>query len=318
MSSVGDLQNDGFEDFIVGAPYAGEDHQGAIFIFRGSKDFDFLGKPQIIEPKDLGISVSKGFGYSISKDKVDIDDNGANDFAIGMPFDNQAVVLRTKESIHVDVLSVLTLNNNGQNYVDPSRSNGEFKLSLVLTAKTTKRHLNGDLIADIEVAVLDSRGRPKEANLAKMLRPGNSNIAQGVVDVIILENQNNFGVTDDSLWIEPLNVKVGIKWKLSKDCSRLDCPVLDPRSTGLEKPPIILPVNLQSGCADNERCKCDLDFKKEVKDKNLVVVGANQVLTVSLSVTNDGKEPSLDTRIEFASDVKLQKPTGINCTDTTP
>ena len=99
LASIGDLQNDGFDDFIVGAPYAGENGAGKIFIFRGSPNFDFSEKPQIIEPKDLGISGSKGFGYSISKDEIDIDENGFKDFAVGNPFEGQAVILRTRESV---------------------------------------------------------------------------------------------------------------------------------------------------------------------------------------------------------------------------
>ena len=36
ISNVGDLHKDGFEDFVVGAPYAGQDHQGEIYVYRGS------------------------------------------------------------------------------------------------------------------------------------------------------------------------------------------------------------------------------------------------------------------------------------------
>ena len=43
ISNVGDLQNDGFQDFVVGAPYAGsEDGKGVVFVYRGSKNLNDL------------------------------------------------------------------------------------------------------------------------------------------------------------------------------------------------------------------------------------------------------------------------------------
>ena len=42
LANIGDLQNDGFEDFVVGSPYDGEDHTGAIYVYRGAKDFGLL------------------------------------------------------------------------------------------------------------------------------------------------------------------------------------------------------------------------------------------------------------------------------------
>ena len=35
LANVGDLQQDGFDDFVVGAPYDGPDRAGAIHIYRG-------------------------------------------------------------------------------------------------------------------------------------------------------------------------------------------------------------------------------------------------------------------------------------------
>ena len=39
LLNLGKLDGDKCEDFAVGAPYDGEDHSGAIYIYRGSKDF---------------------------------------------------------------------------------------------------------------------------------------------------------------------------------------------------------------------------------------------------------------------------------------
>ena len=60
----------------------------------------FAAEPQIIEPKVvLGLTLKPGFGYSLSKDKIDVDDNNCNDFAVGYPNSSQAVLLRSKEVV---------------------------------------------------------------------------------------------------------------------------------------------------------------------------------------------------------------------------
>ena len=41
IENLGDIHNDGFDDFVVSAPYFGDDKAGAIFIYRGNVDFNF-------------------------------------------------------------------------------------------------------------------------------------------------------------------------------------------------------------------------------------------------------------------------------------
>jgi len=64
LANLGDVDNDGFMDFAVGAPF---EQQGAIYIYKGSKDFDFTSKnilsnnPSMIFEFDflIGIQVCK-------------------------------------------------------------------------------------------------------------------------------------------------------------------------------------------------------------------------------------------------------------------
>ena len=75
-------------------------------------------------PKDLGNWPASGFGYAFNIEKsVDIDENGYNDFAVGAPYDDKAIVLKTRKVFSFKLRSkyqydTLTL--------DP-KSNGELK-----------------------------------------------------------------------------------------------------------------------------------------------------------------------------------------------
>lgn len=41
LANLGDIDNDKYMDFAVGAPYDGVNSQGAVYIFRGSENFNF-------------------------------------------------------------------------------------------------------------------------------------------------------------------------------------------------------------------------------------------------------------------------------------
>ena len=41
VANIGDIHNDGLQDFAVGAPMGGNNGAGAVFIFHGCTDFKF-------------------------------------------------------------------------------------------------------------------------------------------------------------------------------------------------------------------------------------------------------------------------------------
>uniref|UniRef100_A0A665UB23 Integrin subunit alpha 7 n=1 Tax=Echeneis naucrates TaxID=173247 RepID=A0A665UB23_ECHNA len=84
VSSIGDLDQDGYRDIAVGAPFDGD---GKVFIYRGS-DAGIETKPaQVLDGRDFDV---KRFGYSISGG-LDVDNNQYPDIAVGSL--NDAVVL---------------------------------------------------------------------------------------------------------------------------------------------------------------------------------------------------------------------------------
>ncbi|GAB1607531.1 integrin alpha-4-like [Argonauta hians] len=93
LENLGDINKDGFEDFVVGAPY--EADCGAIYIYFGNHLKPRETNRQKILGKTLHSSL-QGFGISFSK-AMDIDGNGYNDFAVGSFLSDQAVLLYSRE-----------------------------------------------------------------------------------------------------------------------------------------------------------------------------------------------------------------------------
>ncbi|CAK9807089.1 Integrin alpha-8 [Anthophora quadrimaculata] len=96
--ACGDLDADGFDDIIVGAPW---EEDGVIYIYNGDSDLKNtnLQISQRIEASKLRqLNVSRKiqtFGFSLSK-PVDIDGNGYQDIAVGAYKSEHAVILRSK------------------------------------------------------------------------------------------------------------------------------------------------------------------------------------------------------------------------------
>ena len=44
IENLGDIDQDGFQDFAVAAPF--EDDKGAVYVYRGSQFFTFAGKSE--------------------------------------------------------------------------------------------------------------------------------------------------------------------------------------------------------------------------------------------------------------------------------
>jgi len=119
--NVGDVNQDGFEDVLVSAPYAShdlsDDHKdditGAIFLFNGGRKGLLTTPSQTISAKDLFLNnniTMKGFGYGMSGNK-DLDKNGYPDVLIGAYQSSNAVVFRARPIISVDIKITSSVNN---------------------------------------------------------------------------------------------------------------------------------------------------------------------------------------------------------------
>ncbi|XP_046894266.1 integrin alpha-3-like isoform X1 [Hypomesus transpacificus] len=95
--ALGDINQDGFQDLAVGAPFHGT---GSVSIWTGSAQGISTEPSQVIEGKDVGSGVFSTFGYSLSAG-LDVDQNHYPDLLVGS-LDNHVALLRARPVIHLN------------------------------------------------------------------------------------------------------------------------------------------------------------------------------------------------------------------------
>ncbi|XP_066302070.1 integrin alpha-8-like isoform X3 [Branchiostoma lanceolatum] len=105
IAALGDVNQDGFNDIAVGAPYQtgeGDDNMGAVYIYHGSAEGIRAEPAQEIKASDFPEPLS-AFGFSVAGAK-DVDNNRYPDVAIGAYEADSVVVLKSRPVVNADVI----------------------------------------------------------------------------------------------------------------------------------------------------------------------------------------------------------------------
>ncbi|KAK9529885.1 hypothetical protein VZT92_012455 [Zoarces viviparus] len=96
VAPIGDVNQDGFQDFAVGAPFH---DTGKVYIWMGSKKGISKDPSQVIEGKSVGKGEFRTFGYSINGG-MDMDENSYPDILVGS-LDDRMALLRARPVLHL-------------------------------------------------------------------------------------------------------------------------------------------------------------------------------------------------------------------------
>ncbi|ELV11751.1 Integrin alpha-3 [Tupaia chinensis] len=96
VASIGDINQDGFQDIAVGAPFEG---LGKVYIYHSSSRGLLRQPQQVIHAEKLGLPGLATFGYSLSG-QMDVDENLYPDLLVGSLSDH-IVLLRARPVINI-------------------------------------------------------------------------------------------------------------------------------------------------------------------------------------------------------------------------
>lgn len=93
LTSLGDVNLDGYGDIAVGAPYDGPNGRGVVYIYHGSKAGLLKEPSQIIHAEDVQGQAMSTFGFSLSGG-IDLDGNMYPDLVVGAYESSKAVTFK--------------------------------------------------------------------------------------------------------------------------------------------------------------------------------------------------------------------------------
>ncbi|XP_015279239.1 PREDICTED: integrin alpha-8 [Gekko japonicus] len=112
IAHLGDLNQDGYNDIAIGAPFAGKDSRGKVLIYNGVRNGLNPNPSQILSGMWASQSMPAGFGFTLRGDS-DIDKNDYPDLIVGAFGAGKVVVYRARPVVTVDarlLLSPVTVN----------------------------------------------------------------------------------------------------------------------------------------------------------------------------------------------------------------
>ena len=201
ISNLGDIDKDGKEDFAVGAPGS-----NAIYVYYGRNIIEGnFNKFQKIELGGL-----KGFGYSISKEVVDVDGNEFNDAAVGAPFSNSAVLLKSRPVIRFDDTEPIVVNDPDP--VDPQ--SGQFNITLEIKLDNLFNTTQEPIYARIQAKLDKSDDNRVKVETKEKIGNLNSRNSYKTEVNFKFTSSNNFNVTENDAE-EPKPIGLQRKFELS-------------------------------------------------------------------------------------------------------
>uniref|UniRef100_A0A8C8RDR5 Integrin subunit alpha 8 n=1 Tax=Pelusios castaneus TaxID=367368 RepID=A0A8C8RDR5_9SAUR len=106
IAHLGDLNQDGYNDIAIGAPFAGEDRRGKVLIYNGHRNGLNANPSQVLNGAWASQSMPAGFGFTLRGDS-DIDKNDYPDLIVGAFGVGKVAVYRARPVVTVDAQLML-------------------------------------------------------------------------------------------------------------------------------------------------------------------------------------------------------------------
>ncbi|XP_076326864.1 integrin alpha-4-like isoform X1 [Tachypleus tridentatus] len=301
IANAGDLNQDGYLDVAVGAPY--EDTVGAVYIYHGTEKGLSPKFVQRIGVSDLDKRL-RGFGISIGRG-LDIDSNSYPDLLIGAYDSDQAVLLRSKPVVHV--VSTIEFNTTQINTSVTNCHLGnkrftcfEVKYCVQFTGKYIPQTLKFSFGLEIDTVrtenslirgyLLDKVRSVEYVNRTLDLISVNENCFS---DIALM----NANIQD---FITPVQFR--LSYQLAGRSKRQinfckTCPILDVTEPNF----VTKEIAFATGCGEDNTCQSDLKLYAQFvnfREEEILVIGENTSLTLNVEVYSS-QEPAYQTVVEI-------------------
>lgn len=329
VAAIGDVNQDGFQDFAVGAPFH---DTGKVYIWMGSKKGISTEPSQVIEGKPLGFQT---FGYSINGG-MDMDDNSYPDMVIGS-LDNRIALLRARPVVH------LTKDFKVKpKIVDPNKCPGNTPcITATLCMSFTLSNGNKEFKKDITVKYTVEADMERRRSPRVRFQDNNDDTYTGLLSLSSSSSKPKcqdiklFVVEPVRDKLEPVVFSLNMSLQEQKAKARRSVQNLDsfPILSQEQKLTQRTEINFQKECGSDNKCSSNLQMTAQFVDNktpyprkgNFQVLQFNnnvKLVTLQVNVTNnasagrlaeDAHQAELNVTIPAALKYSAVRPDHIRC-----
>ncbi|XP_020369983.1 integrin alpha-6 isoform X2 [Rhincodon typus] len=307
VENIGDINQDGYPDIAIGAPY---EENGKVYIYHGSRSGINTEPSQILDGKDFGVPL---FGYSLAGN-LDLDENNYPDMAVGSLSD-AVLMYRARPVIQITKKVTTT-----PQIIDMKKSHCRNNQGFCMTVKACFMYTAhpSDFNSMIHVIYwIEADTAPHKVGWKPRVRFAGNVSVNNVTGSLILKAQREEECVTQIIQLQehihdilhPIPISVGVLLKQSRRKKRQDSnlidllPVLeksDPQRTEVEF--------LKEGCGTDAICKSNLELEYEFcsrdqnqqnnfiplpKDKTIPVfkLKDQKDIVLKITVTNKPSDP---------------------------
>ncbi|KAL7991576.1 hypothetical protein Chor_015832 [Crotalus horridus] len=291
IAPLGDLDQDGFNDIAVAAPYGGEDKKGLVYIYNG-RATGLNGMPsQVLEGQWASEAMPPSFGYAL-KGAIDVDKNGYPDLIVGAFGVDRVALYRARPVITVNAgLEVTPTILNPENKI--CEENGQkvscFKVKFCLKADG-KGNLPTELTFHVELLLdkLKQKGAIRRALFLHNRQPGHSkNMTVSKGGRKSCEELDAF-LRDESEFRDKLTpITIFMEYQLDYKTA-LDSTGLQPILNQFTPANISRQAHILLDCGEDNICRPDLKVTVD-SDQKQIYIGDDNPLTLIVNTQNLGE-----------------------------
>uniref|UniRef100_A0A1I8NLC9 Uncharacterized protein n=1 Tax=Stomoxys calcitrans TaxID=35570 RepID=A0A1I8NLC9_STOCA len=296
LTTLGDINRDGYGDFAVGAPYDGAFGRGVVYIFHGSANGPLQKPSQIIRAEDVvGVApYPSTFGFALSGG-IDMDGNTYPDLAVGAYTSAQVFIFKSRPVAAVDAATYFNSASKLINLEDKACSSKRDGRAVPCTNLTTCWSYKGEHLPsrlNFTVSwVLDA----KKTKNPRMFFMSNLNNMRSMF--IALNYGQQFCHTEtvyiDNVEDKLTPLEVETRYNLTSNMEPVHMvrrrraalePVIDQNRETVQRDTI----NIQKNCGADNICVPDL--KLEIKTVDKYLSGSPDPLTIDVFISNNNED----------------------------
>ncbi|KAL2744661.1 integrin alpha-8-like isoform X1 [Vespula maculifrons] len=290
ITCLGDIDYDGYNDIMIGAPYEGD--SGAIYLYNSNKN-GVLKCSQKILGSEFSPNI-RGFGISISK-PLDINNDKYLDIAVGAYLSEQVVLLPSKPVVSITVDLVYPTKTL-------SRDSKFFSIHICTIYEGVYAPKNLNIIRNLEIDPLYGRAMYLTNNTSNFncILPTTLKISERQCELFKIHLKNNIQNV-----IDPISISVVVDFNNTTQKSNKSSNIFQRSSVVINKlnsktkDVIQLPFLLE--CGSDDICNSDLriSLRTDLKSNNTYIIGSSSNLKLIIDIHNNG-EPAYQTQVHIS------------------